>query len=122
MVRGPTNCLFHSFYSLFHSRAHSLCFLLFCITATNVHISLPCCSVHSPTHSLAHSLTRLLTERRLKDFTISGTWYNSDMSGFTRLTKKHGILHFLGMIMKMRSICRCLPLALICTSLVLPRC
>ena len=40
------------------------------------------------------------------DSTTAGTFYNSDMSGFTRLTKKHGILHFLGMIMKMRSIVR----------------
>eukprot|EP00940_MAST-03C_sp_MAST-3C-sp2_P000665 g665.t1 len=36
----------------------------------------------------------------------TGTLFNSDMSGFTRLTKKHGILHFLGMILKMRSIVR----------------
>jgi class 3 adenylate cyclase len=40
------------------------------------------------------------------DLTIPGTFFNSDMSGFTRLTKKYGILHFLGMIMKMRSIVR----------------
>lgn len=40
----------------------------------------------------------------VKKFTVKGTFFNSDMSGFTRLTKKHGILHFLGMIIKMRSI------------------
>lgn len=36
--------------------------------------------------------------------TKKGTMYNSDMSGFTRISKKHGILHFLTMIFKMRSI------------------
>ena len=37
---------------------------------------------------------------------IQGTVFNSDMSGFTRITKKFGILHFLAMILKMRSIVR----------------
>lgn len=32
------------------------------------------------------------------------TVFNSDMSGFTRLTKKHGIRHFLRMIMQMRAL------------------
>ena len=47
---------------------------------------------------------RFNLDRKIKETRwIEGTVFNSDMSGFTRLTKKHGILHFLAMIVKMRS-------------------
>eukprot|EP00939_MAST-03C_sp_MAST-3C-sp1_P000943 g943.t1 len=45
------------------------------------------------------------TDKMFKEkATVEGVMFNSDMSGFTRLTKKHGILYFLEMILKMRSI------------------
>jgi len=50
------------------------------------------------------SLIKQIDDQVTADLTVRGTFFNSDMSGFTRLTKKFGILHFLGMIMKMRSI------------------
>lgn len=42
--------------------------------------------------------------RTLLTTLFQAVMFNSDMSGFTRITEKHGILHFLSMIIEMRRV------------------